>query len=381
MTAPRVEIDLDKIRYNTQHLVHRLDLHDISVTAVTKAVCGCPDIAKAMLEGGAIGLADTHVENVDRMRAADIQHPICLIRTPMLSQADCIPPICDASYNTELDVIHALGQSALRANKVHGVILMVELGDQREGILPDDLSAFALKVMEIPGISLNGIGANFACLSGIAPEQQAITRLSDLASAIEEQSGLPLKIVSGGNSANLPLIFSGAHSGRINNLRLGEAILLGVDPVSEIPIEGLFTDAFNIVAEVIESRFTARRCEAPAIAPVSQHNQIVCIHDHTRRAIVAIGRQDTDIEGLSLPSRLTLIGATSDHLIVGTPYAPLAVGSEISFQPNYSALMRVMAAPNVEKVTRDRRHAGRGKSAENAHPNQERRAFIDAQAL
>lgn len=48
MSCPRIEVDLGKIRRNTQTLVKRLGPRGICVTGVTKAVCGHPAIAQAM---------------------------------------------------------------------------------------------------------------------------------------------------------------------------------------------------------------------------------------------------------------------------------------------------------------------------------------------
>lgn len=352
MVAPRIEVDLEKIKHNARFLAQRLAKDGISVTAVTKAVCGRLDIVKAMLDGGVAGLADAHIENVERMRKSGITSPICLIRTPMISQADRVIAACEASYNTELDVIHRLAQSALRANIVHGVVLMVEMGDHREGILPGDLEAIARNVMKIPGVALKGIGANFACLRGAAPDQLAMTELSSLAAKVEGACGLRLQIISGGNSANLRFMSAGGRSGRVNDLRLGEAILLGVDPITTKQINGLYSDAFTVVAEVIESRCSAQPTAPPLttstilVTPRAPPSQPV------RQSILAIGKQDTDTGGLALPMGLAFVGATSDHLVVQTSGDRLPIGAEISCRPNYSALMRAMAAPNVEKVVR-----------------------------
>ena len=72
MTSPRVEIDLGKIQANARCLVRRLGDRGVSVTGVTKAVCGHPDVAGAMLDGGVVGLADARIKNVVRMRSAGI---------------------------------------------------------------------------------------------------------------------------------------------------------------------------------------------------------------------------------------------------------------------------------------------------------------------
>lgn len=340
MTAPRVEIDLDKIQHNARSLVHRLGQRGIGVTGVTKAVCGHPDIARAMLHGGITGLADARIENVIRMRHAGIDCPASLIRTPMLSQVDQVTQECGTSFNTELDTIHMLAKSARLGNKTHGVILMVEMGDLREGVMPGDLEDLARKVKTIPGIVLKGIGANFACLGKTAPNHQAMADLSFLADRIDAAGGRPLIVVSGGNSTNLPWAFGEHGIGRINDLRLGEAIMLGVDPISGIQIDGLFTDAFTLVAEVIESKTNPMpECirSMPKPKPLMQ-------------SILAIGYQDTDAKGLTLPLGLTMIGATSDHLVISTGSSGMAIGAEVALQPNYNALMRVMNAPGVGQV-------------------------------
>ena len=243
MSCPRIEVDLGKIRRNTQSVARRLGPIGIGVTGVTKAVCGHPAIAQAMLDGGASGLADARVSNVRRLRQAGITCPVTLIRSPMLSQVDEVVQLCEASYNTEIAVIAALASASISKDKVHGIILMVEMGDQRDGILPENLSDIARRVMKMPGVVLKGIGANFACLSGVAPTASQMVALGTLANETEGVCGAVLKTVSGGNSANLPWALEEQSTGRINDLRLGEAILLGVEPVSGDRIGGMHTDA------------------------------------------------------------------------------------------------------------------------------------------
>ncbi|GAA6209135.1 hypothetical protein NBRC116601_24280 [Cognatishimia sp. WU-CL00825] len=273
----------------------------------------------------------------------------------MLSQVDDVVQFCEASYNTEVTVIEALAVAALQQNKVHGIILMVEMGDQREGIMPQDIGHMAQQVVDMPGVVLKGIGANFACLSGIAPTAAKMQALSILAIDVEKQSGPSLDTVSGGNSVNLPWAFGARITGRINDLRVGEAILLGVDPITGNQIGGMFRDAFTLVAEVIETDTICARqpmnCADPTLATI----RLVPATSETTRIILAIGYQDTDAAGLSMPSGNTLIGATSDHLVVGAKDTALCVGSEMQFNMNYGALMRAMAAPDILTILHDDR--------------------------
>jgi predicted amino acid racemase len=359
MTAPRIEIDLYKIRYNTRSLAQRLSQRGIRVTGVTKAVCGHPKVAQAMLDGGATDLADARIENVERMRHAEIKAKLHLIRTPMLSQIDQIATECDSSNNTDLRVLEALSGSATRADRVHSVILMVEMGDLREGILPANLEQIARAVLEMPGLTLKGIGACFGCLGGVAPDEQSLAELSRLADELEGSIGFHLDTVSGGNSSCLPWALGQAPAGRINELRLGEAILLGVDPISGQRIEGLFTDAFRLVAEVIESHTKPDHSSSPGTEPIFGYLRAGPNNLQVPQSIIALGWQDTDIGGLTFPDTMTVSGATSDHLVVRTGDAGLSVGAEVGIQPNYSALMRVMNAAGVEKLIFDGRSPDR----------------------
>ena len=347
-----MQIDLGKLYHNAQVLVSRLNERGISVTGVTKATLGLPGIANAWIRAGVSGLGDSRVENIDTLRRANVVATVVLIRSPMLSQVDQVVALADVSLNTELEVVRQLSSAAQKAGRTHGVVLMVELGDLREGIMPELLERTVAEVLRLPHISLEGIGANLACRSGVSPDAANMAELSLLADSLEATFGITLNSVSGGNSANLDWALSGADTGRINNLRLGEALLLGCEPLNRKVIEGLHTDAITLVVEVIESK------EKPSkpwgeIAQ-SAFGEVVPSDDDgsITQSILAIGRQDIDPDGLAPQPGIVILGASSDHLVVDSSNAPnhLSVGDEVSFQLNYSALLRAMTSPFIAKV-------------------------------
>ena len=358
MTAPRLEIDLDKIHHNARTLVTRLAGRGISVTGVTKATLGSPDVADAMLRAGIPALGDSRIENIETLRRAGVRAAMTLIRTPMLSQVDRVVPQADMSFNTELEVIRALSSAALAAGRTHEIVLMVELGDLREGIMPDDLERTVRETRRLPNIVLAGIGTNLACRSGVSPDARNMAELSTLADALEATFGSRLRIVSGGNSANLEWALDDrADIGRINNLRLGESILLGRETLHRQPIEGLHTDAVTLIAEVIESNVKPSKpwgaiAEAAFGAPPPTTDR-----GPISQVVIAIGRQDTDPDGLRPPPGLEILGASSDHLIADTGGHERSVGSEVRFQLDYSALLRAATSPHVAWVSSPRRRA------------------------
>ncbi len=350
MTAPRLEIDLNKIYHNARTLVDRLADRGISVTGVTKATLGSPEIASALIRAGVTALGDSRIENIEAMRRAHVPASMTLIRSPMISQAERVVTHADVSLNTELDVISRLSFAAKEARRTHGVVLMVELGDLREGIMPGDLENTVRETLRFPNIVLRGIGTNLACRSGVSPDAKNMAELSALADSIDATFGSTLSIVSGGNSGNLPWALSGEDTGRINDLRLGEAILLGRETLHRQPIDGLHTDAITLIAEVVESKV---KPSLPwgKIAQTAFGEQPPAIdRGLIWQTILAIGQQDTDPCGLHAPPGITILGASSDHLIVDSGAGSLCMGAEMTFQLNYSALVRAMTSPFVAKV-------------------------------
>ena len=354
--APRLEVDLDKIYHNAQTLVTRLQRVGISVTGVTKATLGAPEIAKTWLRAGVSGLGDSRLENIARMRRAKITAAMSLIRSPMLSQVEEVVVQTGMSFNTELEVVRQLSLACKRRGCVHRIVLMVELGDLREGIMPVDLVEAVRQVLALPNIVFMGIGANLACRSGVVPDSNKMRELSSLADLLDATFGPIVKIVSGGNSANLDWAFGGGDVGRINNLRLGEALLLGCEPLHRKTISGLHTDAFGLVAEVIELKMkpstpwgALAQNAFGELAPKSSAGP-----GSIQQAILAIGRQDIDPSGLTAPPGIKILSASSDHLVVDVSdfRGSMRVGAEVTFQLDYSALLRAMTSPFIKQRTR-----------------------------
>ncbi|WP_417805766.1 alanine/ornithine racemase family PLP-dependent enzyme [Thalassospira lucentensis] len=353
MSAPRIEIDLDKIFHNAKTLVARLKTHGISVTGITKACCGAPQLARVLVHAGITSLGDSRIENIEHMRKAGIHTPIILVRAPMISQIDRVVAAADVSLNTEPDVICALSRAACKAGKQHGIILMVELGDLREGLMPCDVDKTVKIVRQLPNVNFIGLGANLACRNGISPDNDNMGTLSDLANQIDRtKDGTinPMSVVSGGNSSNLDWAFSGSDIGRISNLRLGEAILLGCNPLHRQPIRGLYTDAIRLTAEVIESKIKPTKPWGNIAQTTFGPSSIAHDDGDIFQAILAIGQQDVDPSGLRPPDGIEVLGASSDHLVLNTGTKQVRVGSEITFLPDYAALLRCMTSPYVDKA-------------------------------
>lgn len=347
MTAPRLEVDLAKVEHNARELVSRLGAKGIRVTGVTKAVLGAPTIAAALQRGGVVGLGDSRVENLTRLRDAGLAGRTTLIRTPMRSQVDAAVAVADVSLNTEATVLAGLDDAAQRADTTHGVVLMVELGDLREGIAASEVVDAAVAVGTHRSLHLMGLGTNLACQSGVVPDQAKMDELTALVEQVEARIGRPLDVVSGGNSANLDWALTTTDVGRVDDLRIGESILLGTEPLHRRPVEGLHLDAFGLVAEVIEVATKPSQPWGEIAQGAFGDPPTRCTSGPTRQAILAVGRQDVDLDGLLPPPGIDVLGMSSDHLVVDVGDHHVEVGQELRFGLGYGALVRAATSPFV----------------------------------
>jgi predicted amino acid racemase len=363
MPAPWLEIELDKIVHNVRELTALYASKGIGVTAVTKGVCGSPEIASALLRSGISSLGDSRIANIRRMREAGLNAQFVLIRSPMPSEVEQVVELADVSLNTEISVIRLLARRAARRGKIHRVILMIELGDLREGILPPDIEPIVEETIGLEGIELIGIGTNLACFGGIRPTEAKMQELSSIADNIQQEYRINLKVISGGNSANYQWFVSTPGVGLINHLRIGEAILLGCDTLTRKRIPNLYTDAFTLVAEVIELKTKPARPYGEVAQDAFGRVPVFEGKGNMERAILALGRQDVDGSAIKPRMKADVLGASSDHLILDVSGLGLEVGVEVRFDVGCSALLRAMTSPYVERVYLSRpRLTARGSS-------------------
>ncbi|MBB5324096.1 putative amino acid racemase [Anoxybacillus tepidamans] len=347
--APRVEVDLRKIRHNARVLKKLYEEKEIQITGVVKGVGASLEIAKVLIESGITSLADTKISRIQKLKSAQLNATYMLLRTPALSEVEQVVRFADISMNTELEVIRALSAEAVKQQKVHSIILMVEMGDLREGIMIKDVPAFIEEVLKLPGIQIVGLGTNFACFGGVIPTEQKMHEFSSLVKRVQKQFSLFLPYVSGGNSANYHWLKQTKDVGMINHIRLGESIFLGRETVNGTPIPGLYQDAFCLVAEVIESKlkpsvpFGDRGRNAFGETVSFKERGII------RRAIVGMGRQDVLVSGLTPLLPVEILGSSSDHIILDTKNMDLKLGDEVRFSLDYGAMLSVMTSPYVHK--------------------------------
>ncbi|MDO5295095.1 MAG: alanine/ornithine racemase family PLP-dependent enzyme [bacterium] len=352
---PRLVIQRDKLRHNLRYIKVMLSVRHVSLALVTKVFCADRPLVDLVAQEKVDYWADSRTENLRKVAGTGI--PRLLLRVAMPSEAERVIECSELSLQSEIATIRCLGEAAQRLDKKHGVVLMIDMGDLREGIFFRNRALIretAFTVMEYPYLELLGVGVNLTCYGAIIPDGGNLGGLVEIAQWLRSETGLPLPLVSGGNSSSLGLVNAGKAPSGITNLRIGEAFVLGNDTAKCEVMEGLYGDAFTLVAELIEVQ---RKPSMPiGTSGANAFGEKVCYEDRGEhwRGILALGRQDVIAENLRpLDKNVRVLGASSDHLLVDlgeeTAYQ---VGQELRFAVDYGNLLRAYTSPYIAKEYR-----------------------------
>lgn len=351
MKYPALVIDKNKLYHNANSIISKCHQNNIKVAAVTKVFCADKSITQIILDAKPDYLADSRIENLIKLQEFDI--PKMLLRIPMISQADDVVKYADISLNSEIETIFKINDAATAQNKKHKIILMIDLGDLREGIWFKDFKDYIIPVFKLKNIDVIGIGVNLTCYGGVIPKYENLSLLIEYADYIETKFDKKLDIISGGNSSSLYLVYENNLPSRINNLRLGESIVLGRETAFGNPVPETYDDAFLLVAEIVELK------EKPSV-PIGEIGMDAFGNKPTfvdkgivKRVICAVGKQDISLDGIiPVDKNIEILGASSDHLILNVSNSDknYKVGDKVEFKLTYGGLLAASTSNYVNKV-------------------------------
>lgn len=362
---PRVSVSMDKVNQNLDAVSRITSGGGCSMMIVTKGFCADERIvAEIAKHPGVDFLADSRVKNIAAY--ADLAHKegkrTALLRLPMACEAADVVKHVDLSFNSELSTIKLLDEAAAKQGKTHDVLLMIDLGDLREGIFfqeEDVIMDTVAEILKLANIRLYGVGVNLTCYGAVIPKNDNLSILVALARRIEEKFQIKLEMVSGGNSSSIYLLGGNdaLEENRmpegINNLRLGECFILGNDTAYGTKIPGTCGDALILEAQIIELK--SKQSLPIGETGVDAFGQKPVYEDKgiRRRAIVAVGKQDIDLDSMSpVDGDLEILGGSSDHTIVDVTDAKreYQVGDIISFELGYGGMLKAFTSSYVDRV-------------------------------
>lgn len=346
---PRIVINKEKFKHNLKILLDISHNKGLSVMGVSKVFCADQYLVDVYNELNIDYIADSRLENLTSMNT-NIEK--VLLRLPSISSAEGVVRNCDISLNSELLTIKHLNKFAISEGVKHGIILMIDLGDLREGIFnEDELFDTISGILSLSNITLKGIGTNLTCYGGVIPSKEVLEKLLNYKNKIEDKFDISLDIVSGGNSSSIDLLLNDLMPKGVNNLRLGESIVLGRETAYGSFIDNTYSDVFTLETEIIELK------EKPSI-PVGEIGMnafgkvpVFIDKGSILRAIISLGKQDVDHNEIIPFDSIDILGSSSDHIILDISNSKniYQIGDIIKFKLTYSSILSLMTSKYVEK--------------------------------
>ncbi len=327
---PELRVHLERIGQNAATVSALVRQHGLDLVGVTKGCLGEPRVAEAMLEGGAVALADTRDLNLRRLRACFPHTELHRIYLPSIR---CSFEPGDVTYVSSVEGAKAV--AALAEDRgVRGVMVQVETGDEREGAPVSGLPELVEAIARDSRLELVGLATNYACFRGRPGAVRDSVEAVAQAARDLRADGLAVPRVSGGNSSLLWLLAKGERLPvEVTELRCGEALLLGQDALLYEPLAGCRQDACILRAEVLEEYTKPAREGAK------------------RRLVLGLGRQDLGSGGVKFAQPgISEVGRSADYLVaeVEEPCQSVRVGSVLDMVPTYESLVAAWTSPYVE---------------------------------
>lgn len=345
----------DKLKDNFDFLQEQFRENGVAWGVVSKLLCGNELYLKELIDLGVREIHDSRISNLAKTKEINPEVQTVYIKPSSKRNLAQMVRYADVSLNSELDTIRWISEEAGRQGKTHKVIIMVETGDLREGVMGDHLIDFYAQVFELPHMEIIGLGTNLNCLNGIMPSADKLIQLCLYKQIIELKFNKKIPWVSAGTSVTLPLMFNKQLPKGVNHFRIGETLYFGLDLFEEKVIEGMHGDVFKLYTEIIEMQ------EKPLLPSgtlaANPQGETVEIDQSlygqsSFRAILDIGLLDVDPKYL-IPDdgEFEILGASSDMLILNLGKNPRGykVGDVIKFRLKYMGALAVLNSDYIEK--------------------------------
>jgi predicted amino acid racemase len=350
-----IELNRKKLQHNYKYLQQLFTTHNIQWGIVTKVLCGNELFIKEVLKLGINQVCDSRTTNLEVIKKIMPEIETVYIKPPAKRNIKDIVSFADISFNTEYTTIKQLSEEAGRQGKIHKIIIMIEMGDLREGVMRDEFIEFYARVFELPNIEVVGIGTNLNCLNGVLPNNDKLIQLSLYEQLIEAKFNKNIPYVSGGSSVTIPLLFKDLLPNGITHFRVGETLFFGNDLYNGTSLDNMQTNIFRLFAEIIELSEKPVVPEGEVGVNVAGHTVEINESDYgktSNRAILDLGLLDVEEKNIApVDKELDFVGASSDMLVLDLAENErnYKVGDLIEFELNYLGALSALNSNYIEK--------------------------------
>lgn len=278
MRPTRLEINLSNLKHNIK-AVKSIVSNNVEIIAVLKASAygnGAETLLNTLKSEGINNFAVAIPEEGEKLRKLDDKINIIILNQPNVSDVNTIIKNDLTCGVCELEFLEELNKKSVQNKKISKIHIEIDTGEGRNGVLPDKLSEFLDKVLELKNIKIEGIFTHLTCAD--SDKDYTYNQIEKFNKGIKcvQNKGIDIKFIHAANSSGV-LGYKEAH---FNAVRPG-IMLYGYYPDSKYssmiklkPVEKLISKINYIKTMPIGSgvsydkTFIAKRETKVAVVPI-----------------------------------------------------------------------------------------------------------------
>ncbi len=365
-------IHTDRVIGNIEKINALMKKHNSEWTLISKVLSGHKESLRNILAHPSIkevhSVGDSRLSSLEVIKSLRPDIVTMYIKPVPQNLVPSIVQLADISLISSMRTLELMNDAAARSGVVHRVIVMIELGELREGIVRENIVDFYSRAFAMENIDVIGLGSNLGCMYGIEPTYDKMIQLSLYRQILEQMFDRKIPIISGGSSITLPLIGSKRLPPTMNHYRIGEAVFLGTSPLDNKRFRNLSTEVFEYQANILELEEKQTTPDGiiseAAVGHVAEAETQPRSDDTHCRALMDFGLLDVDVDDVSPKDKnVRFAGTTSDLTVFelgdnkdekGKPR--YHVGDTVRFKPSYMGVARLMTSKFIYKTVRGKVH-------------------------
>ncbi len=242
------EIDASAVAHNVRELkaLMRPSGRFLAVVKADGYGHGAELVARAALDAGADGIGVATVDEALSLRQVGIGAPLLVLGEPPVEAADLLVAQGIAVTLTSREMAVALSRCATAAGSRAACHLKIDTGMHRIGVHAEEAGEFALRVNDLPGLSIDGVFTHFAT-ADVPGDWDFERQLTLFRRALDDirATGVHPGVVHAANSA-ATMLHPEAH---FDMVRCGIA-MYGLDAAPEMSSRASLRPAMSVHARV-----------------------------------------------------------------------------------------------------------------------------------
>lgn len=351
--ASRIRVYPARFQQNLNQLWKWSAEHNLDVCVVSKLIGIDPVLTPLILSSPFSSIGLSELSDLAQLQLlAEFQEKnftrICL-KLVSPQEMERLVSVCEVSVQTTLSSLVELERICAQKKKQHGILLLVEFGDLREGVPAEELKGLLDFIRSCENLNLYAVGTNLSCFHGVEPDEKNMKKFLSLVESVED--GELVTRISSGSSSHYQLVGAGKLPSRLNHLRIGELLFLGNETLEYSTVDGFHDSVFELEVQVLEcfqrplSPYNGKIGKSAFKQDFLQANEI---SGKPWQLVVDLGRKHCDPSDLQVSKTYSMMGSSSEYLVLrsATQSKP---GDWLKFSLNYKGWMRLLQS-RIERV-------------------------------